>query len=201
MYFIAAALIVTITSISLLALSRSQRDALLFFLNIKDRGRRSSSSTTPPRSVSPDRKVPANVPASGEYKDAFPPSTREALPKAAKSLPSAQRNQLQTSPLNQAEFRKCLIPLTADFRECGPSTYTPMELSMDEIRALGDFPDYAELSGVPLPKPYKEFVIEKALPRPYRPFRWAYHQTMCKCTTFCYLSLTLGPSMRQQRES
>ncbi|KAA8903333.1 hypothetical protein FN846DRAFT_780086 [Sphaerosporella brunnea] len=47
-----------------------------------------------------------------------------------------------------------------------------------EIAAFGRFPDYAKLSGVPLPKPYPEFDIHKALPRPYRPFRWAYHQTM-----------------------
>lgn len=52
--------------------------------------------------------------------------------------------------------------------------------SVDEIKALEDFPDYAELSGVSLPTPYPEFDIEKALPRPYRPFRWAYHQTICK---------------------
>ena len=51
---------------------------------------------------------------------------------------------------------------------------------MDEIKALGDFPDYEALSGVPLPEPYKEFDIKTALPRPYRPFRWQYHQTMCE---------------------
>lgn len=50
---------------------------------------------------------------------------------------------------------------------------------MEEIKALGDFPDYSKISGVLLPKAYKEFDIEKARPRPYRPFRWAYHQTMC----------------------
>jgi hypothetical protein len=45
---------------------------------------------------------------------------------------------------------------------------------------MGDFPAYDILSGVPLPKPYTHFEPAKALPRPYRPFRWAYHQTMCK---------------------
>jgi hypothetical protein len=49
-----------------------------------------------------------------------------------------------------------------------------------EIAEYGDFPDYASLSGVPLPSEYKGFDITKALPRPYRPFRWVYHQTMCK---------------------
>ncbi|EPS44574.1 hypothetical protein H072_1437 [Dactylellina haptotyla CBS 200.50] len=51
--------------------------------------------------------------------------------------------------------------------------YTPAE-----IASLGRFPDYAALTGVPLPKPYHEFNIATAKPRPYRPFRWAYHQTM-----------------------
>src|SRR5690242_12370477 len=39
--------------------------------------------------------------------------------------------------------------------------------------------DYFKLSGVPLPKPLHKFDLEKAKPRPYRPFRWQYHQTMC----------------------
>ncbi|KAL4892384.1 hypothetical protein BDV59DRAFT_208700 [Aspergillus ambiguus] len=56
--------------------------------------------------------------------------------------------------------------------------YTPTGFSVEEIRDLGRFPDYATFSGVPLPKPYEKFYIEKALPRPYRPFRWPYHQTM-----------------------
>ena len=188
--FVAAALAVTLTSIFLLALSRSQRDTLLSYLYIKDRGRRSSSSTTPPRSISPEKKLPPNAPSTGEYKDAFPPSSREALPRAAKGFPRAQQEKLQGLPVDQVEFRKGLIPFTADFRECGPSTYTPMEISMEEIQALGNFPDYAKLSGVPLPRPYKEFVIEKALPRPYRPFRWAYHQTMCKCANHRFSKMT-----------
>lgn len=50
--------------------------------------------------------------------------------------------------------------------------------SQEEIKSFGDFPDYAMLSGVRLPNVYPEFNIEKALPRPHRPFRWAYHQTM-----------------------
>ena len=30
-----------------------------------------------------------------------------------------------------------------------------------------------------MPQPYHGFDIDKARSRPYRPFRWAYHQTMC----------------------
>lgn len=69
--------------------------------------------------------------------------------------------------------------MTADYRESRESLYTPTGFSIAEIKALGDFPDYAALSGIPLPEVYEGFEIEKALPRPYRPFRWAYHQTMC----------------------
>jgi hypothetical protein len=58
--------------------------------------------------------------------------------------------------------------------------YTPTGFSTAEIKAMGDFPAYDILSGVPLPQPYSNFDPEKAIPRPYRPFRWAYHQTMCK---------------------
>lgn len=57
-----------------------------------------------------------------------------------------------------------------------------------EIEAYGDFPDYATLSGVRLPDPYLEFNIEKALPRPYRPVRWSYHQTMGMLSTTTLLS-------------
>jgi hypothetical protein len=68
------------------------------------------------------------------------------------------------------------------YLEAKTPMFTPCGFSTDDIKALGDFPDYATLSGVPLPRPYPEFDIKKAIPRPYRPFRWAYHQTMCKWT-------------------
>ena len=84
-------------------------------------------------------------------------------------------------------FRKGIIPFTANYRECGPSTYTPMEISIEEVKALGDFPDYAELSGVPLPEAYNVFNIGTAIPRPYRPLRWAYHQTMCMSDLMCII--------------
>ncbi len=108
-----------------------------------------------------------------DHKDHFPPSTRVMLPRAVKSLPEAHRK------VSMDELKKNLIAFEADYRQCGPSTYTPTGMSIEEIAALGDFPDYATLSGVPLPDPYQDFEITKAKARPYRPFRWAYHQTMC----------------------
>lgn len=68
--------------------------------------------------------------------------------------------------------------MTTSYLDAKTPLYTPTEFSTEEIKALGEFPDYATLSGVPLPRPYHEFDIKKALPRPYRPFRWNYHQTM-----------------------
>lgn len=49
--------------------------------------------------------------------------------------------------------------------------------------------DYSKLTGFPAPKPIYHFDVDSAKPRPYRPFRWAYHQTMCelfcRCNTLC----------------
>ena len=42
-------------------------------------------------------------------------------------------------------------------------------------------PDYAQLTGFPHPKSIPGFNIAHARPRPYRPFRWEYHQNMCMC--------------------
>ncbi|WAO94724.1 Hypothetical protein NCS54_01232100 [Fusarium falciforme] len=58
------------------------------------------------------------------------------------------------------------------------SQLTATGFSKADIDVLGDFPDYAALSGVRLPHSYPEFDIDKAKARPYRPVRWVYHQTM-----------------------
>ena len=176
------AIAVVLSNMALLVLTKSQKEVLYARVSswapAVARGRRISSANTPPRSLTPEKKVPNNAPPPAEYKDIFPPSSREALLKLAESLSTSQKKKIGVQEVNQEELAKNIIPFEADYRECGPSTYTPMEISMAEIKALGDFPDYSKLSGVPLPEAYKEFEIEKALPRPYRPFRWAYHQTM-----------------------
>lgn len=59
--------------------------------------------------------------------------------------------------------------------------FTPTGFSTQDIRALGRFPDYSVLTGVRYPQPYgPQFDINKAIFRPFRPFRWNYHQTMGK---------------------
>ena len=164
---------------SWLAFSRKQRDVV--FTRLRLRGRRSSAANTPPRSVSPDKKEPNNAPPkSTEYVDTFPPSQREALANVAETLPEKQREMLGDLAFDEQSMAKNLMMFHDDFRKCDESRYTAAGISVREIKALGDFPDYAELSGVPSPEPYTEFNLDKAIPRPYRPFRWAYHQTMCK---------------------
>lgn len=183
-YIIAVAIGVMVAAVLLIFMTKEQRVGLLDYglscMSTATRERRISSSKTPPRSVSPEKKVPNNGPPPADYKDVFPPSCRELLAQSTERLPPALRERLRAGEVDPVAFRNGLVPFTADYRECGPSTYTPTEFSIGEIKALGDFPDYAELSGVPRPEAYKEFKIDTALPRPYRPFRWAYHQTMCR---------------------
>ena len=189
-YFIAATVGVIFSTLSFLALSKRQRkiymdrmpswlvDPLPSLLATPSPEPLGSSSLTSSSLKSP-AAPPSNVPAPTGYKDTLPPSARECLFQAAELLPQTRRQLLRGSPIDGNEFRKNLIPFTADYRECGSSSYTPTEISVGEVKALGDFPDYAALGGVPLPKPYREFCIERAITRPYRPFRWPYHQNMC----------------------
>jgi hypothetical protein len=164
-----------------LLISKRRRDLVLDRLRL--RRRRTSGAHTPPRTFSIDKNGSdgLNEPA---YKDVFPPSRRFALAEAAPEF--AARFPVLTGSLLQstAEKRPKCIPIDIPFDEADPDALSPTEISVEEIKALGNFPDYATLSGVPLPKPYHEFDIKKALPRPYRPFRWAYHQTMCQYTYF-----------------
>ena len=195
-YAIALVIGLTLGGIYLALATQQQREqhaqrlcSTLPFLN---HGRRISTSKTPPRSVSPEKRIPDNALPPVEYNKVFPPSQRETLGKVAEGYASPIKEQLQGGELSDIEFRKNIMPFEADYRDCGPSKCTPTGFSMEEVKALGDFPDYAELSAVPLPSPYKDFRIETAVARPYRPFRWAYHQTMC---TARYLSKSQHPSL------
>lgn len=88
--------------------------------------------------------------------------------------------QMPLSQLARSPEKKTPQALDENIFTTTRTVYTATEFSNHEIKALGDFPDYAALSGVPLPKAYPEFDINKAKPKPYRPFRWVYHQTMCE---------------------
>jgi hypothetical protein len=171
---ISLAVAFVITSLAYLAINKSRRDVVLDRLRMSRR--RVSFARTPPRSLSPEKRLIEEV----SYMDTFPPSRRCSLKdiKFATKLKKSSAD-ITASP---ADSRTTCAPFTESIYNLETPAYTCTEFSSDEIKALGDFPDYAMLSGVPLPQPYHEFRIETAKPRPYRPLRWAYHQTMCKQT-------------------
>ena len=165
-----------LSTISLLLLNGKHRktitDRIAYVLEPILRGYKNADAQTPPRSTTPDKK-PELFPT---HESTLPPSTRENLAKAATT--HSDKSRLNSGTLKEEVLQKNILPFEKSYKECGPSTYTPMGISVEEIEALGDFPDYSALSGVPMPQAYKEFDINKAIARPYRPFRWAYHQTM-----------------------
>ncbi|KAI1814243.1 alpha-1,2-mannosyltransferase [Poronia punctata] len=112
------------------------------------------------------------------------PGSKKNISDIANTFPPSQRDELNKilsktdSTFSKKSFIRNLLDINEDYTTADESKYIYSGFSIREIKALGDFPDYATLSGVPLPSPYPEFDIDKALPRPYRPFRWPYHQTM-----------------------
>ncbi|KAF7563664.1 hypothetical protein G7046_g459 [Stylonectria norvegica] len=108
----------------------------------------------------------------GDYKSVFPPSQRALLPQSSSTRSNdAIVRTLSTSP-------NTVLRIDSDYRFADASKCVFSGFTVGEVRGLGNLPDYAKLSGVSLPAPLKNFEIEKALARPYRPLRWAYHQTM-----------------------
>ncbi|KAK7906404.1 hypothetical protein PG985_016410 [Apiospora marii] len=104
----------------------------------------------------------------------FPPSRRGAL---AQLLPASKLAKKEAS-MDISELKGKQLPTTRTPDLDKPNQYTPTGISTQEIKALGRFPDYSVLSGVPYPEPCPSFDITKAAFRPFRPFRWTYHQTM-----------------------
>lgn len=104
----------------------------------------------------------------------FPPSRRHTLAGLKLKGSAGPHRHIPLEVL-----RKCALPSTRAVDWNQDNLYTPTGFSMQDIRALGRFPDYSTLTGVPYPKPYgPQFDIKKAIFRPFRPFRWSYHQTM-----------------------
>ncbi|EAS31223.3 uncharacterized protein CIMG_06702 [Coccidioides immitis RS] len=167
--FVFGGILVAITA-TYLFLHKTQRERLVY--GLKTRGRKVSSAGTPPRDLAPEKQ-----PSGPLYGDVLPPLRREALYDVARTGISV-KDVLAPKDLGDSDVVRSILPLTANYRTCTEVKFTPPGFSTDEIRALGNFPDYATLSGIPLPSVYEEFDIDKALPRPYRPFRWNYHQTM-----------------------
>ncbi|RDA94756.1 hypothetical protein CP533_6769 [Ophiocordyceps camponoti-saundersi (nom. inval.)] len=114
------------------------------------------------------RKACNRQPETPSLSKSLPPSQRAILPEL---LSSSASKDLSKGSDN-------VLKLEADYRLADASTMLFSGFTVGEVRALGNFPDYAKLSGVRLPFPIDDFEVEKAVPRPYRPFRWPYHQTM-----------------------
>lgn len=192
-------------SIALVALNSRQRAAVLDRFHIHHR--RASGATTPPRDLSPDktlesekmRLVDKTITNSAstipDHPTAFPPSRRWVLPILAELAVSSKQQQVLSGPDPPKDVvQNAQLPRSESFKsvtEAGEAKYLPNGFSTAEIQALGDFPAYDILSGVRLPKAYEEFDPSKALSRPYRPFRWAYHQTMCKTLPFNFPSTSI----------
>lgn len=106
----------------------------------------------------------------------FPPSRRHTL--ADLKLKGSAAPYLVSTP---DVLRRRAVPSTRTADWDADDLYTPTGFSTQDIRALGRFPDYSVLTGVRYPQPYgSHFDITKAIFRPFRPFRWIYHQTMGK---------------------
>lgn len=109
----------------------------------------------------------------------FPPPRRHAL--ADLKLKASTAPYLVPAP---DVLRRRAVPSTRTADWDADDWYTPTGFSTQDIRALGRFPDYSVLTGVRYPQPYgPQFDINKAMFRPFRPFRWSYHQTMGKPQT------------------
>ncbi|KAI1078926.1 hypothetical protein F5B20DRAFT_198079 [Whalleya microplaca] len=165
---------IVLSLIGFLALKKSQQDVVLRRLRI---GRRNASRPSTPLL----EKQGVSKPPASSKADVFstlPPSQRGQLKKMKESMPIAQQKALGELAFDTNIFARSLLKLDEDYRTADDSKYCYSGFSVRELKALGDFPDYSVLSEVPKPQPYLEFDINKAKPRPYRPFRWAYHQTM-----------------------
>ena len=159
--------------------SLNQRQRNVVFERLRIRRRRPSSARTPPRSLSPENKIPINtLQPANDYVNVFPPSQRYVLRAILDRMSHEQRAALGDLDFDEENFEKSILGWEEEYSSADDSKYLYSGFSVREIKALGQFPDYATLSGVSLPQPYHDFDIKKALPRPYRPLRWNYHQTM-----------------------
>ncbi|KAI0601063.1 alpha-1,2-mannosyltransferase [Biscogniauxia sp. FL1348] len=159
--------------ITFLSLSKAQKDVVFRRFGF---ARQPSRPSTPSLEKQTFSKPLAS--SSSDLASTFPPTPRGQLEKMMPNMSAEQRKAMGNLAFDQATFERSVLKFDEDYRTADDSKYTFMGFSVKEVKALGDFPDYSTLSEVPMPQPYKEFDIEKAKPRPYRPFRWAYHQTM-----------------------
>lgn len=146
---------VLLFSLAILVVGKQQRAAVLERLHIHRR--RASGASTPPRSFSPDKKTggsqgPSLPTSSTDFVNSFPPSRRSVLPELAKTASPENAKVLLAKDPGAEILVKEALPTTRayDLQNASPK-YTPTGFSTAEIKAMGDFPAYDVLSGVPLP--------------------------------------------------
>lgn len=167
---------VILSLLTFLTLNKSQKDVVLRRLGL---ARRNASRPSTPLL----EKQPVPKPLSSSTIDLYstlPPSQRGQLSIIAENMSPDQKEALGNLSFDMDTFAHSLLGFEEDYRTADDSKYCFSGFSVRELKALGDFPDYSVISEVPMPQPYLEFDIDRAKPRPYRPFRWAYHQTMCE---------------------
>lgn len=177
LFLIGLGLLFLVSSASYIAFDRKRRDVV--FDRLYFQRRRDTESLTPPRSLSPEKNGLPPKEKMPDYSDVFPPSRRTALAELKSDCLSGPGRSAKELSETEPDYSKRVPDNESLNTEVVSQLYTPTGFSVEEIRRLGDFPDYATLSGVPLPAEYVGFDVNKAKPRPYRPLRWAYHQTMC----------------------
>lgn len=132
------------------------------------------------KSVLPSTKSNSSKAAKDKYPWLlqFPPSRRHTLA----DLNVKGSTGPYTTPAPDVLSRRA-IPSTSTPDWDKDDQFTPTGFSTQDLRALGRFPDYSVITGTRYPKPYGDhFDIKRAVFRPFRPFRWSYHQTMGKVT-------------------
>ena len=187
------ALAVLLSIITYLTLNRAEKNAVLRRFGLR---RGPARPNTPSLEKQPTSSKPL-ASSTSELTATFPPSQREQLRVMREDMPLAQQKALGDLSFDRTAFERSLLGFEEDYNKADDSKYIYSGFAVREIKALGDFPDDAAISEVPLPRSYEGFDIDKAKPRPYRPFRWAYHQTMCKGTLiFRYCLLKHGEDMK-----
>jgi hypothetical protein len=137
--------------------------ALLFLLGAGlGFSRRIISFLSNARSSTSSSANKARQPQQNGYQTMFPPSRRHILELFKKP------NTLQCSGVSSFSTSTNICRTATGF-------------TLDELNSFGRFPNYSVLSGVPHPTACPRLDIARACFRPFRPFRWGYHQTMCKC--------------------
>lgn len=103
---------------------------------------------------------------------------------SSKALPSPKTDPNDIAALRPPS-RRHVLPTSGKFKGTLTGDISVTGIGLLEIRQIaGTYPDYAVLSGVPHPQPCPPgFVLEKARFRPFRPFRWRYHQHMGRSQT------------------